>query len=57
MWWLWIIIVLLVLCAAATVGIFVFTFYNPPKLRKDDYFSTSYIASGETMYSMSLPER
>ena len=38
MWWLWIIIVLAVLCIAATAGIFVFTFYNPPKLRKDDYY-------------------
>ena len=38
MWWLWIIIVLLVLCAAATVGLFVFTVYNPPKLRNDEYY-------------------
>ena len=38
MWWLWIIIVLVILCIAATFGIFIFTFFNPPKLRKDDYF-------------------
>ena len=38
MWWLWIIIVLVILCIVATFGIFIFTFFNPPKLRKDDYF-------------------
>ena len=38
MWWLWVIIVIAALCVLMTLAIFVFTFYNPPKLRKDDYY-------------------